>query len=460
MHLPETDWSTPRPGLAEELLHTRAQLRREQEARFAAEASAWGLRRTQALLAELAGAESPLDVGHALVKHALPMLGAACGGLHLVRDDNGMLELLYAAGYPREAIAAWHWMALGLPMPPTDAVRGGKPIWIGSAAESTSRYPLHMHGLAPMAPRALAALPLAVDGRALGVLTLTFEEERVFSSAERAHGAELLALAAPALARACRCAPVHASGLKAIAALRQRDEQVIAACHDLKMPLTAIQMTSQLLKRRLGSDLGPTTSNVLEQLTRIDATVTRATALVDDMVAMTSLQPSLPAKTAVDLVALVNRVAGEAQSDQPAHRIVVEADPPSIVGRWVGAQLERVFANLLDNALKYSPREVPVEIFVRVDRLGEQRWAVAQIRDRGLGIPETDLPRVFDRFQRGSNTLGYVAGTGVGLASVRELVEHHGGAVEVVSHEGRGTTFTVRLPLAIDSSESGASLTH
>jgi signal transduction histidine kinase len=63
---------------------------------------------------------------------------------------------------------------------------------------------------------------------------------------------------------------------------------------------------------------------------------------------------------------------------------------------------------------------------------------------------------VFDRFQRGSNALGYLPGSGVGLASVRELVEHHGGAVEVVSHEGRGSTFTVRLPLHVDRSDTVA----
>jgi signal transduction histidine kinase len=101
----------------------------------------------------------------------------------------------------------------------------------------------------------------------------------------------------------------------------------------------------------------------------------------------------------------------------------------------------------------YSPREVQVEISLRVDTVGGRRWAVTQIRDRGQGIPETDLPRVLDRFQRGSDALGYLPGTGLGLAIVRELVEHHSGAVEVDSQEGRGSTFTVRLPLAIERSD-------
>jgi signal transduction histidine kinase len=401
LHLAETDWNAPRLGTTEESLHTRAQLRREQQARLVAEASAWRLRRMQALLSALAGAESPRDVGQVLLEQALPLLGAAGGGLHLVLDDTEMLELLHATGYPRDAIAAWHWMPLSAPMPAADAVRSGKPIWIGSIAESLSRYPKHMHQLAPIAARAIVALPLAAGGKAIGALTLSFEEERVFNSVERARAAELLTLVVPALARACRCAPLHAAGPQAIAAARARDEQILAAC-----------------------------------------------ALVDDIVALTSLQPAVPARTAVDLVALVQRVARQAKADQPADRIVIRADPPSIVGAWVGAELERVFANLLDNALKYSPREMPIEILLRVEVVADGRWAVAEVRDRGLGIPETDLPRVFDGFHRGSNVVGYVPGTGMGLASVRALLEHHGGAVEVASGEGRGSTFTVRLPLA------------
>jgi signal transduction histidine kinase len=82
---------------------------------------------------------------------------------------------------------------------------------------------------------------------------------------------------------------------------------------------------------------------------------------------------------------------------------------------------------------------------VRVAREGP--WAVLTVADHGLGIPAADLPHIFERFQRGRNVAGRVAGSGVGLAGVRHVVEQHGGTVSVESREGGGSTFTVRLPL-------------
>jgi signal transduction histidine kinase len=73
---------------------------------------------------------------------------------------------------------------------------------------------------------------------------------------------------------------------------------------------------------------------------------------------------------------------------------------------------------------------------------------VLTVRDAGVGIPAADLPHVFDRFRRGSNVAGQIAGTGIGLASVKQIVEQHGGRITLRSREGHGTTVVVRLPLA------------
>src|SRR6185312_10561344 len=74
--------------------------------------------------------------------------------------------------------------------------------------------------------------------------------------------------------------------------------------------------------------------------------------------------------------------------------------------------------------------------------------AVLAVRDQGLGIPAADLPHVFERFHRAAAVRGHIAGTGIGLASVAQIVHQHGGSVAVASREGAGATFTVRLPLA------------
>jgi signal transduction histidine kinase len=105
--------------------------------------------------------------------------------------------------------------------------------------------------------------------------------------------------------------------------------------------------------------------------------------------------------------------------------------------------LSHVLGNLLDNALKYSPPESPVLLDLSVT----ESKLTCTLEDRGIGIPEQDLPQLFVSFQRASN-VGTVQGSGLGLAVVKRAVEAQHGTVEVQSEVGRGTKFIVQLPLA------------
>jgi signal transduction histidine kinase len=435
------------PVAEEDLLRTQIELRREQRARRLAEERAERLRRAHALMGALAAAETPLQVAHALIEQGLAILGASAGGLLLLREDGLALENLVAVGYPRDMLAAWQWIPLAAPLPAADAVRTGKPIWIGSSATIAARYPTLIDALARIATHALVALPLFVGTRGIGVLSLTFEEERVFGTQERDFAETLASQVALALDRARRFVVLQSVSPQASQNLRRRGERVIEASHDLKMPITAIKMTCQLLSRRLASSDRPESRMVVKELQQIDAGLTRMSLLVDELVALTGGRPEARlARSTVDLVALLERVATQAQSDEATSRIRLEAEPRAVIGRWDPAQLERVFANLVDNALKYSGEGI-VRIRVSVEAGHDGSWAVVHIQDDGLGIPAADLPRVFEPFQRAGNVVGFLPGTGVGLASVRDIVEQHGGTVHVVSQETRGSTFTVRLPM-------------
>lgn len=110
------------------------------------------------------------------------------------------------------------------------------------------------------------------------------------------------------------------------------------------------------------------------------------------------------------------------------------------------ARVQRVIENLLSNAIKYSPNGGLIRVRFAPPNCGE-RDAYFTVQGWGMGIPTADLPFVFDRFHRGANVVGRIAGSGLGLAGARQMVERHGGSIAVDSEEGIGTMFMVRLPL-------------
>jgi signal transduction histidine kinase len=125
----------------------------------------------------------------------------------------------------------------------------------------------------------------------------------------------------------------------------------------------------------------------------------------------------------IDVRALVHVVAEEYIMAAGAPRVHVDAPTTGIV-HGDRAGLRRVLQNVIDNAIKYCPQDVPVQVMVRIDDAG----VMISIRDHGLGIPPADLPYIFARFYRASTAKG-IRGTGIGLASATVIVEQHGGQI-------------------------------
>ncbi len=229
---------------------------------------------------------------------------------------------------------------------------------------------------------------------------------------------------------------------------RQKDDFLAAVSHDLKNPLATIKGLAQLLARRAERLAEPDASRLHDGLRTIDQTATRAALLINELLDVTRLHMNRPLdldRAPVDLVALVRRAVAEAAATTQRHTFRVDNAEPELVGEWDAARLERVLGNLLGNAVKYSPNGG--EIRIAINRDDAQQNAVLRVSDQGLGIPPADLPHVFERFYRAGNVGTAIAGSGIGLAAVRQIVERHGGSVAAESTPGEGTTFTVRLPL-------------
>lgn len=227
---------------------------------------------------------------------------------------------------------------------------------------------------------------------------------------------------------------------------RRKDAFLLSASHDLKNPLTVIKGIAQLLAQRARSQEGRDESQFLEGLDRVAGTASRMSDMINELLDVSRLEMGRPLgldRERTDLAALVGRAVTEIRATGGRNEIVAEVPALPVEGFWDPLRIERVLLNLLSNAVKFSPAGGTITVRLWVDR-GD---AVLTVADRGVGIPETDVPYVFDQFRRGENVSGRISGSGIGLAGVKQIVEQHHGTIVVDSKENAGSTFTVRLPL-------------
>jgi two-component system phosphate regulon sensor histidine kinase PhoR len=226
---------------------------------------------------------------------------------------------------------------------------------------------------------------------------------------------------------------------------RIRRDFVANVSHELKTPLTSIQgFVETLLAGALQDE-----HNNQQFLRRIEANVRRLTSLVSDLLSLARIESGQleVARTTVDWREVL---WGVLRLREPALAakglaLVVRGDERALRVRGDPEAMTQVLDNLLDNAIQYTP--APGRIEVRL--ASEGGHGLVAVADTGIGIPAADLERIFERFYRVDKARSRAAGgTGLGLSIVKNLVLRMEGDVRVASVEGRGSTFTVRLPLA------------
>lgn len=214
--------------------------------------------------------------------------------------------------------------------------------------------------------------------------------------------------------------------------------------HQFRTPLSIIDSSVQRLLRR--SDK-VTPEEVVQRAARIRTGITRLTRLVEatlDAARLDTGQIEVQSRVC-DLAELLT-AAGQRQKELTPKREVVLADKPvnGIPALGDPTLVEHILSNLLSNAAKYSPEDTPIELRVGVGDASV--WC--SVSDEGVGIPEDEVPLLFERFYRASTAAG-VAGTGIGLNLSRELARLQGGDISVATREVKGTTFTLQLPRSL-----------
>ena len=228
---------------------------------------------------------------------------------------------------------------------------------------------------------------------------------------------------------------------KAEEAIRLRDEFLSLAAHELKTPLTVLQMQLDTLSDRMDQS----GQRVATKLQRAAQSSERLANLVESLLDVSRIATGRFALKMedIDIVDCVSRLVDglhPTQHGAPQCDIVVDADG-SIVGSWDRLRLEQALTNLLANAIKYGAGK-PIRVTVR-QHGGE---VLLEVRDHGPGIPEAELGRIFQRFERATSIRNY-GGLGLGLYLIQAIVEAHGGSVAAENAADGGARFKVTLPL-------------
>ncbi|MCE9668331.1 GAF domain-containing protein [Myxococcus stipitatus] len=393
------------------------------------------------LIAE-AGLDLPtvLDV---LARKVSEALGGACV-LQLLDDDRTQLEVV-AAHHPDPQAREVLDLALRLHPARVGGGLSGRVVAVGQtlfvprlSAEELRQdaSPEGVTFLERYGPQSLITVPLGARGRVLGTLGVMREARgREYTVEERA----LLESLAARAALAIEDARLYGAATQAVKA---RDELLSVAGHELKSPLNALQLQIHLLARMAKDAMAA--SGLAERAEKAAQAGQRLELLIDDLLDVSRISAGrlMLNREELDLAALtrelVSRMSEELARAGSDVRLMADA---VVVGHWDRLRLEQVLVNLLSNAAKYGAgRPVTVQV--------ESRGQVAElaVRDEGIGVAEEEQERIFERFER-SAAVQHFKGLGLGLWITRRIVEAHGGVIRVRSQPGKGSTFTVELPL-------------
>ncbi|MGZ3422746.1 MAG: ATP-binding protein [Polyangiales bacterium] len=312
-------------------------------------------------------------------------------------------------------------------------VRTGEPSYVFELTdawlESATLDRAHFEQARALGVRSFVSVPLVVGARIIGALTLMSDGGvPKFGEPDRSLAQAVGALAATAIDNAYR----HS---EAIEARRLRDEVLGVVAHDLRGPLNVIQLTTSLLARK-----SPGT-----EVETIKRAVRRAEILIQDLLLAAQADScTIPLElreeslqTILDEIEVLHRPLASEMSLQLVVALEGEARPVQCDRHRVVQML----SNLVSNAIKFTPEKGSVMLRCRA----EQERLVFTVTDTGSGIPQHELPWVFDRFWQGAQARH--VGAGLGLAISRGIANAHGGEIKVDSVVERGTTFTVVLPI-------------
>lgn len=378
-------------------------------------------------------------------------------------DDNH-LEIIGGRGFPNlNDLMGLKFDLLSEGHPNREVMRTRIPIILNDAPAIYSKFHEKPHAQANI--RSWLGVPLLFGDRLIGMLALD-KQEPGFYTAEHARLAMAFATQAASAIENARLYDElrdHATRLEQrvierTQELAQANEQlkeldqlkskfVSDVSHELRTPITNMGLYLDLLERGNPTQRGRYITVMQEQTNRLKQ-------LIEDILDLSRLDLTANTKTALTLVnlnTLVEQVISvhQLRAEAVGLELSFTSDVLQPVIWGERSQLMQVLTNLVINAINYTASgKITVSTYLHTER----NQVCLQVADTGMGIDPEDLPHIFDRFYRGKQTGQLtIPGTGLGLAIVKEIVQHHQGNVEIVSHVGHGSIFRICFPLALDT---------
>lgn len=391
------------------------------------------LSRLHALTAALAAARTLDEVGDVVVQAAIDVVGARAGAVFVVHPGRRTIEAVRAAGYAEAVIERFRGpFAITAPIPVAEVARTGAPLFLESVEEVHARFPATAG--ADGAYSAIACLPLIDGDQVIGALGFSFASPRGFTPEDRAQLQSIAGQCALAVARSRLVDALRRS-------VQAREELLAVVAHDLRAPITVARLRADLLRGLVGDG-----TRARAHVEQIDGAMARMDKLVGDLLDFAAIDAGTlriePAVVAVAaLLSEVQEQHGAIVTARGVH-LTIEAADAALAVRCDRERVLQVLANLIGNAAKHTAAggAIHVEAHEDADRV---RFAV---RDTGAGMSPAQVANAFRQWWKG--TAGDPRSLGLGLFIARGLVEAHGGAIEVASAPGAGSTFTFWLPAA------------
>jgi len=368
----------------------------------------------------------------------------ACS-LFLLDEESQMLEIKAAVGIkPKWRREVRLKMGEGIA---GKAAAEAKSFYIPDARQDPTFVPFDP------AVRSLLVVPMISKDKVIGALCIDDDKPDAF----RSDDGRLLTIAAAQAAVAIENAQLYESSKKRAEELakaydelqaldRLQREFVQNVSHELRTPLTFIKGYVELMLEEAMGKLGDPQRNGLQIVAQRTDAMTR---LINNLLSLQQVEMESLRLTRVSLAEVAATVLESAEATATKAGIVLEAEiPETLPPVWADRNcLEQVFDNLLGNAIKFSPDGGKITVCIRE----EGEYLRVAVSDMGIGIPNDQLERIFERFYQvnGSPTRRF-GGTGLGLALVKKAIEAHGGEVWAESQEGQGSTFFFTLPILRD----------